>query len=330
MKRSEFLKTLGAVGAVGAAGVSGLGAVAGASSIVGRTGGCALVPTEIAGPFPLDLSENVFFFRQDIIEDRVGIPMRLRMRIVGSEDCQPLQNVRVNIWLCDNQGNYSGYSSEVDLTYLRGYQITDADGTVEFLSIFPGFYPGRVVHVHLQVFVSSQYAVVSQFTWNHEQVVALQTEHADLYPDGPDPMTPESDMSFNDGYALQTATLDWSPEEGGESGEYASFIELAVDASTLDGVGHLEREAGKRFLLRQNFPNPFKGSTRIPFELLVPGEVSIELWSLDGKLLEQFDLGSFAPGAYEHAISVDADCIAQLKVKVEGRVYCDFIHMMHG
>jgi hypothetical protein len=137
-------------------------------------------------------------------------------------------------------------------------------------------------------------------------------------------------MSFNDGYTLQTATLDWSPGAGGESGEYASFLELAVDASTLDGVGHLEREAGKRFLLRQNFPNPFKGSTRIPFELLVPGEVSIELWSLDGKLLEQFDLGSFAPGAYEHAISVDADCIAQLKMKVEGRVYCDFIHMMHG
>ena len=66
----------------------------------------------------------------------------------------------------------------------------------------------------------------------------------------------------------------------------------------------------------------------------IPSATSIssghELWSLDGKLLDEFNLGSFAPGAYEHAISVDANCIAQLKVKAEGRVYCDFIHMTHG
>ena len=59
-----------------------------------------------------------------------------------------MQNVRVNIWHCDKDGLYSGYNTETSLTYLRGYQFTDANGEVEFITIFPGLYTGRTCHIH--------------------------------------------------------------------------------------------------------------------------------------------------------------------------------------
>jgi len=40
-----------------------------------------------------------------------------------------------------------------DLVFLRGVQITDAKGTVEFKTIYPGHYPGRVNHIHMKVHV---------------------------------------------------------------------------------------------------------------------------------------------------------------------------------
>jgi protocatechuate 3,4-dioxygenase beta subunit len=37
------------------------------------------------------------------------------------------------------------------LTFLRGIQMTGADGTVRFQTIFPGYYPGRTNHIHFKV-----------------------------------------------------------------------------------------------------------------------------------------------------------------------------------
>ena len=112
---------------------------------------CTLIPTETAGPFPLDLTSNTFYFRQDIRETELGVPLKLKMKINGIGNCGVMQNVRVNIWHCNSLGKYSGYGTEVGKTYLRGYQITDANGELEFLTIFPGWYPGRVCHFHFQI-----------------------------------------------------------------------------------------------------------------------------------------------------------------------------------
>lgn len=72
----------------------------------------------------------------------------------------------MNIWHCDKDGLYSGYSQnnnqgQAGLTYLRGYQMTDASGNVEFVTIFPGC-RWRICHIHFQVYVSSVYAAISQ------------------------------------------------------------------------------------------------------------------------------------------------------------------------
>ncbi|MEL6676671.1 MAG: intradiol ring-cleavage dioxygenase, partial [Bacteroidota bacterium] len=57
----------------------------------------------------------------------------------------------VDLWHCDAAGNYSQYGSQEDKDYLRGRQTTDANGQVSFISIFPGWYPGRAPHIHVEV-----------------------------------------------------------------------------------------------------------------------------------------------------------------------------------
>src|SRR5436190_17773622 len=121
--RRDFLKT---TGLVGLASMLPFGKSALAKSADSLSGSCVLIPSETAGPFPLDLSENTFYFRQDVREDRAGVQLNLKMKIVGLANCSPMPNVRVNIWHCDKDGLYSGYDTETGKTYLRGYQIADA------------------------------------------------------------------------------------------------------------------------------------------------------------------------------------------------------------
>ena len=85
--------------------------------------------------------------------------------------------------------------------------MTDANGECEFVTIFPGWYPGRTTHVHFQVHVSSQYSVVSQWTWPHAAAVEVATTHSALYPEGLILCRPSQDGVFTDGFQLQLADL---------------------------------------------------------------------------------------------------------------------------
>jgi protocatechuate 3,4-dioxygenase beta subunit len=80
--------------------------------------------------------------------------------------CAPLANAAVDIWHCDAQGYYSGISGEnpggggsptgednLDTTFLRGIQLTSDDGLAEFDTIYPGWYTGRTLHIHMKVAV---------------------------------------------------------------------------------------------------------------------------------------------------------------------------------
>ncbi len=297
MKRFRFLQSLGFIAAAPLA-ASSLGPlVAGKSR--GVSGGCALVPSETAGPFPLDLTDTIFYFRQDVREDRTGIPLRQKVRVMGLENCEPMANVRVNIWHCDAEGNYSGYGSEVGTTYLRGYQLTDANGEYEFITIFPGWYPGRTTHVHFQVHVSTSYSAVSQWTWLGADAQAPTIAHPELYPEGPDPLPPTSDGVFADGFDLQTADLSW--DEAAQ--EYVSNYEVTVQGAGVSGVGHLERRAAAVIEVEQNAPNPFRDRTTIGFVLHEPASVRWSLWSVSGQCVFQSELGSLSAG--QHGIEVN-------------------------
>lgn len=303
MKRSKFLKMVGAAVALPAS----LPAVGGSefkrSKISGANsrGNCILIPSETPGPFPLDLEENEFFFRQDITEGVPGVRLRQRVRIISVDNCEPMANVRVNIWHCDRDGNYSGYGTEAGLTYCRGYQFTDANGECEFVTIVPGWYPGRVTHVHFQVYVSTQYSAVSQWTWPHDAVVSAVASHPELYPEGPDPLTPEQDGVFANGYELQLADLEWDAE----AGEYTSFFEATVEGSGTTGLGHQERQTAAVMDLGQNFPNPTSTQTTIPFVLHQSGQVTLTFWSSDGQCVYRKDWPHLGSGQHDVLVNFD-------------------------
>lgn len=300
--RRAFLKT---TGLLGAASLVPFGNALAKSSETKKVANCTLIPTETAGPFPLDLTANTAFFRQDVRETKTGVQLNLRLKIIGAGNCLPMQNLRVNIWHCDKDGLYSGYSQnnnqgQAGLTYLRGYQFTDVNGEVEFITIFPGWYGGRICHIHFQVFVSSSYAAISQLTFPIETKQALYAANAGLYTKGADPMALTSDNIFADGYAFQMATLTPNASTGG----YSAYLEATIQGSGVaSGMGHLEKENAKNFTLGQNYPNPFSGETTIPIRLELPAEVSLDLFDLQGRKVKTLQLGHMTDGAHTIAVN---------------------------
>jgi protocatechuate 3,4-dioxygenase beta subunit len=128
---------------------------------------CTAIPEETAGPYPGDGSNgaNVLtdagVVRQDIRRSigsasgvAEGVLLTLRMRLVNTNaGCRPLVGYAIYVWQCDREALYSMYTL-ADQNYLRGVQVTDADGWVTFTSIFPGCYPGRWPHIHFEMFPS--------------------------------------------------------------------------------------------------------------------------------------------------------------------------------
>jgi len=169
----------------------------------------------------------------------------------------------------------------------------------EFITASPGWYTGRITHIHFRVHVSSSYAAVSQLTFPIESRNAIYDANPSLYPKGADPLFYTSDGVFSDGYADQLATL----EENAETGGYSSFLEVMVQGSGTTGVGHIERETAKVFELGQNMPNPCTESTVIPFTLKQESHVNLELWDLSGKKVAVLLNERKGPG--EHRVAVN-------------------------
>lgn len=116
---------------------------------------CTLSPSETAGPFPIKTPSQLI--RENIVGNRAGIPLLIKIKVENTNNnCMPLKGVLVDIWHCDAKGNYSEYSGQLDgnftnESFLRGRQTTGADGVASFISIYPGWYPGRAPHLHLEI-----------------------------------------------------------------------------------------------------------------------------------------------------------------------------------
>lgn len=129
------------------------GGTPGASAAPGTTaaeaaGVCTLTPELTEGPFYLDLDR----LRRDITEGRPGVPLTLRTTVVDSRSCAAIADAAVDIWHCDAVGAYSGFGEGgAETTFLRGVQLTGPDGVAELITIYPGWYPGRALHIHLKV-----------------------------------------------------------------------------------------------------------------------------------------------------------------------------------
>lgn len=133
------------------------------AELLDTCGTCLLWAEQDEGPYRREAPP----FRRDVVEDREGAPLQLGLRVTLDGNT-PSQDAIVEIWQCDALGRYSGFpppgSSEVvtaataphdeylpEETFLRGAQTVDGAGMVEFRTIYPGWYPGRTVHIHVIV-----------------------------------------------------------------------------------------------------------------------------------------------------------------------------------
>ncbi|MFJ6298771.1 dioxygenase [Streptomyces griseoviridis] len=152
----------------------------------------ALTSETTEGPYYIDADK----IRRDVTEDQEGIPLRLRLKVIDAESCRPVRNAAVDIWHCNAAGVYSGYEDQGsggggpaptgepptgepptdgpggpggpagggghqeptdDERYLRGTWRTDRHGYVTFETVFPGWYRGRCVHIHVKVHVDGEW-----------------------------------------------------------------------------------------------------------------------------------------------------------------------------
>ncbi len=133
---------------------------------------CTQTAEQTEGPFYFDVDR----VRSDIREDRKGATLRLGVRVRDAADCEPIQNAVVDIWHCDAEGSYS----EPGETYLRGAQVTNGNGVVEFTTVYPGWYPGRTVHIHGKVHLDKETVLTTQFYF--DDTVSAHVFVQDPYP----------------------------------------------------------------------------------------------------------------------------------------------------
>lgn len=139
---------------------------------------CALAPQQTAGPFPLDEQLD----RSDITEGVAGHPLRLGLRVLDT-NCQPVPDAKVEIWHTDSTGDYSAFTDNgggkddgPGTTFCRGTQSVNAEGIAEFLTVYPGWYPGRAVHIHLRVHVADNIVLTSQLFFDDAYSAEIYTE----------------------------------------------------------------------------------------------------------------------------------------------------------
>jgi protocatechuate 3,4-dioxygenase beta subunit len=120
---------------------------------------CIVRPEQTEGPYFVDERLNRSDIRSDPSDGSMkeGVPLQLALRVhqISGSECTPLAGAMVDIWHCDALGLYSDVRDRSFDTrgkkFLRGYQLTDVNGMAQFLTIYPGWYPERAVHIHFKI-----------------------------------------------------------------------------------------------------------------------------------------------------------------------------------
>jgi len=124
---------------------------AGPAGVASGAVACVLTPEQTEGPYYISGEK----YRRDITEGRAGVPLYLRLRVVDASTCKPIRGAAVDIWHADALGVYSGFGPGAkSRTFMRGIQRTDANGLARFRTVYPGWYRGRTVHIHVKVHVA--------------------------------------------------------------------------------------------------------------------------------------------------------------------------------
>ncbi|MFC8348852.1 intradiol ring-cleavage dioxygenase [Streptomyces sp. GKU 895] len=213
---------------------------------------CMTLMTSVTeGPYYLDGA----LVRKDITEGKSGVPLTLRLTVVDATDgCTPVPGAAVEIWHCDAWGYYSGYttanpggsapaesedgSTANDATYLRGYQIANANGVVKFETIFPGWYTPRTCHIHVKVhtggekedgtYEGGKVNYTGQFFFDDDiaqEIFTLEpySRHSGSYT------TLDNDMVYDGGGASSGLLTLKAVKKADPSKGYKGFLTLGID-----------------------------------------------------------------------------------------------------
>jgi protocatechuate 3,4-dioxygenase beta subunit len=142
---------------------------------------CVLTPETTEGPYYLDLDR----VRSDITEGRPGTPLDLAITVVDADVCEPIKDAAVDVWHCDAGGTYSGVAGESGI-FLRGTQVTDSNGRAAFQTIFPGWYSGRAVHIHVKVHVATEESYTGQLFFDESLIETVYATDPYSARPGPD------------------------------------------------------------------------------------------------------------------------------------------------
>lgn len=198
---------------------------------------CVVRPAETEGPYFVDEMLNRSDIRTDPTDNSVkdGVPLHLIFRVsqISASDCTPLQGAQVDVWHCDALGVYSDVSdpgfNTVGHKWLRGYQVTDANGTAEFMTIYPGWYPGRTVHIHFKIRTdpasNTGYEFTSQLYFDDRLSDQVMTHPPYSSKPGARNVRNEQDMIYADGG--NQLLLDLVPEGDG----YKAIFDIGLDLS---------------------------------------------------------------------------------------------------
>ncbi|MFI5268079.1 MAG: intradiol ring-cleavage dioxygenase [Chloroflexota bacterium] len=195
--------------------------------------GCVLSPEQTEGPYYIDVG----LLRGDVTEGRPGVPLQLHLTVQNANTCKALPSATVELWHCDAGGVYSGYGSQAlgqpaggapapkpggpppggakagghvnhtnNETFLRGGQVSDANGSVIFETIYPGWYMGRTTHIHVRVHAGGQIVHTGQLYMDDAVTDAVYTQQP-YAAHGKRDLTNAKDGIYRDGGAQSMLAL---------------------------------------------------------------------------------------------------------------------------
>lgn len=154
-----------------------------APSLADLVGGvCTLTCSQTLGPCYYAQT----LVRRDITEGETGLPALLSFLVLDADTCQPIENAAIDIWHTSRTGIYSapitamcnsGDSAARTKTFMRGIQMTDANGWAHFDSVFPGWYSGRTTHIHATIRIGSTDIVTTQFYFDDALTDSIYRNH---------------------------------------------------------------------------------------------------------------------------------------------------------
>jgi hypothetical protein len=199
-RRGTLLRLAGIAAAAGGAGAFRLDDADGASGPLAVSSGlvkCVLTPELTEGPYYV-AGEKL---RRDVTEGKAGTALLLKLTVVNASTCKPVKNASVEIWHCDAGGVYSGaVANNPGTNFLRGVQKTNATGVATFKTIYPGWYQGRAVHIHVKVHVAGTVVHTGQLFFP-ASVTNVVYERAPYRAHGttPDTLNPDDSIFRNGG-----------------------------------------------------------------------------------------------------------------------------------